>query len=364
MKILLIGFTKLAYMPYMNFYLEQVSRENNEVHLLYWNRDEKEEIPLPYDVKLHEYRFYQEDEVAKIKKTKSFLGYRKRAKQLMLRERFDLIIVMHTLPGVLLYDILKKYYDKKYILDYRDVTFESIRLYKGIIHKLVNYSIATFVSSDAFRVYLPEKDNIYTSHNVLLDSLKNRDIRRFKERCIKPIRIRYWGFIRHENINKAVIDRLANDNRFELHYHGREQETARNLKKHCKKYGIRNVFFHGEYRPEERYKFAKDTDLIHNLFDNDKVMKPAMSNKFYDGITFYIPQICNEGSFMGEQVVESQIGYKCNPYTPSFADEIYDYYNTIQWSIFEENCNKKIDKIISEYQNGIDMLANITKLEY
>ncbi len=363
MKILLIGFTKIGYMPYMNFYLKQLAKSDNEIHLLYWNRDEKEEASLLYNVILHEFKLYQEDEVAKIKKIKSFLKYRKTAKQLLLREKFDFVIVMHSIPGVLLYDVMKKYYSNRYILDYRDVTFERIGLFKKVVHKLVANSAATFVSSNAFRGHLPLQDNIYTTHNILLDSLEHRNIRCYKTRYKNPIRIRYWGFIRHENINKAVIDRLANDNRFELHYHGREQETARNLKKHCEKYGIKNVFFHGEYKPEERYLFASETELIHNIYENDTT-KDAMGNKFYDGVTFYIPQICNEGSFMGEQVVESKIGYKCNPYTPSFADEIYNYYNTIQWNVFEENCNKKLDEISIEYQNGIDMLANITRLEH
>lgn len=243
MKILLIGFTKIAYMPYMNFYLKQFANEDNEIHLLYWNRDGKDEIPIPDYVKLHEFNFFQEDEVAKIKKMTSFLKYREKAKKLLKNQIFDLVVVMHTLPGVLLYDVLVKYYHKKYILDYRDVTFESIGFYKKIIHKLVNRSVATFVSSDAFRVYLPLVDYIYTSHNILLESLNHRDVRCNELREIKPIRIRYWGFIRHESINKAIIKSLANDNRFELHYHGREQETAFNLKRYCGENEIGNVFF-------------------------------------------------------------------------------------------------------------------------
>lgn len=59
MKILLIGFTKIAYMPYMNFYLKQFANEDNEIHLLYWNRDGKDEIPIPDYVKLHEFNFFK-----------------------------------------------------------------------------------------------------------------------------------------------------------------------------------------------------------------------------------------------------------------------------------------------------------------
>ena len=43
MKILIMGFSKIKYMPYMNFYLENINADKNDVHLLYWNRDLKPE---------------------------------------------------------------------------------------------------------------------------------------------------------------------------------------------------------------------------------------------------------------------------------------------------------------------------------
>jgi hypothetical protein len=361
MKILLVGFTKLAYMPYMNFYLNQLTTKDNDVHLLYWNRDEKEEISLPYKLTLHEFKLYQEDEVAKLKKVKSFLKYRKKAKKILLNEKFDLVIVMHTIPGVLLYDTLKKYYTNRYILDYRDLTFEGISLFKKVVHKLIEHSIATFVSSDAYRSYLPIKNNIYTSHNILLDSLANRDIRRINTRDNNPIRIRFWGFIRHENINKIIIDRLANDHRFELHYQGREQETANNLKYYCVTNSIQNVIFHGEYKPDERYDFAKETDLLHNIYENDKQTLNAMGNKFYDGVTLYIPQLCNKDSYMGKLVNGNNIGFECDPYSQSFAEDVYNYFISVQWNAFEENCDRKLEEILNEYQKGINVIEDITR---
>ena len=39
MKVLIMGFGKIKFMPYLNIYLENIDREKNDVHLLYWNRD-------------------------------------------------------------------------------------------------------------------------------------------------------------------------------------------------------------------------------------------------------------------------------------------------------------------------------------
>jgi hypothetical protein len=180
-----------------------------------------------------------------------------------------------------------------------------------------------------------------------------------KPRNVRPIRIRYWGFIRHENINKTIIDRLANDNRFELHYHGREQATAKSLKIYCKNNRINNVFFHGEYMPVERYSFAAETDLIHNIYENDTNTINAMGNKYYDSLIFYIPQLCNKGSYMGEKVNENDIGLDCAPYNESFAEDIYNYYISLDWKHFEGNCDKNLNNILEQYDNGVDVLSKI-----
>jgi hypothetical protein len=359
MKVLLIGFTKIAYMPYIHFYINQLHKTNSEIILIYWDRDGKPDVEPPRGVNVLKFFDNMSDSESMAKKMPHFMRFRKYVKNVIKENDFDLILVLHSTPGVLLYDILTKKYSRKYILDYRDVTYENFKLYKKIIHGLVDHSIATFVSSDAFRAHLPTKNNIYTSHNVLLDSLKNRDIRRYLPRDNQPIRIRYWGFIRHEEINKRIITRLANDSRFELHYHGREQKTAYILKQYCKELGINNVFFHGEYKPDDRYEFAKETDILHNLFENDKVMKPATANKFYDGIVFYIPQLCNEGSFMGQKVETAGIGIALDPNKENFADLVFEYYNSLNWEDFNVMCDDTLKKVVAEYSEGTEIIQDI-----
>lgn len=359
MKVLVVGFTKISYMPYMHFYIEQLKKNNCEIHLLYWNRDNKPDSKSPDGIYTHMYDRYQEDSVPIRRKLLSFLGYRRFAMKILRENRFDMIVVLHSTPGVLLYDELKKKYKKKYILDYRDFTYENIKIYKNIIHKLVKNSYATFVSSDAYRKYLPSVDNINTSHNIVMTSLENREIRKSKSRDIQPIRIRFWGFIRHGKINMTIISKLANDKRFELHYHGREQKTGLDLRNYCERNHINNIFFHGEYKPNNRYDFIQKTDLVHNMYENDIKTTNAMGNKYYDGLTFYIPQLCSKGSFMGEQVEKNQIGKALNADSPKFADEIYDFYKSINWTTFETQCDKTLNSIILQYNNGVNKIDEI-----
>lgn len=361
MKILIIGFCKIKFMPYMNFYLDNIDVENNDVHLFYWNRDLKDEdTSFLKGVTLHEFCCYQEDDVSKLSKIKSFMKFRKRALKVIKENDFDFIYVLHSLTGVLIVDYLKKHYKNKFLFDYRDSTYEALSPFKKKVEELVRFSRVTFVSSDAFRVFLPNSENhkIFTSHNLLSDSLEHRDEKEKYGTISDKIRVAFWGFIRHEEINLEIIKKMGNDERFELHYYGREQQIAKNLKSFVRKNGYKNVVFHGEYKPEDRYEFVKNTDIIHNIYCDSNTLL-AMGNKYYDGAIFKIPQVCFPGSFMGKVATESGIGFCCDPYKETFADDVYDEYRKIDHIQFNESCDKELKRVLEEYRMGVDIVSKI-----
>lgn len=359
MKVLLIGFTKIAYMPYMNFYVNKLQELNCDISIIYWDRDGETDIAPPQCAKMFCHYDYMLDNLPLYKKIPHFIKFRNYALKIVKSNEFDLIIILHSTPGVLLYDYLIGKYSGKYILDYRDFTYENFNFYKKIIHRLAIKSVATFVSSKGYLKYLPTSNKIYISHNLLLHTMDERNVRKSLNRNRMPIRIRFWGFIRHVDINKLIIERLGNDSRFELHYHGREQESAFSLKKYVEEKEVKNVYFHGEYKPYERVKFATETELIHNIYENDIKTTYAMGNKYYDGINFYIPQICNEGSFMGNETELAKIGVALDPNKQEFADRIFDYYNSLNWEDFNMLCDKELNRIFEEYNNCMSVLQCI-----
>lgn len=359
MRILIIGFTKMKFMPYVNFYLPNIDIYTNDVHIVYWNRDLQDEDLSKYDgMTLHEFRVYQEDDVAKSSKIKSFIQYRRFVKQILKDYDFDKYIILHTLPGILLYDIFKKR-TGRFVLDYRDSTYEWFPPFKYMVGKLVKWSEATFVSSDGFRQFLPQEQSFktHTSHNFLQDSLIHTNDKRDFGISSDKIRLGFWGFIRHENINRQLIYRISTDKRFELHYYGREQNVAANLKTYVNQLGADNIFFHGEYKPEDRYQFILQTDCIHNLyFDNNTML--AMGNKYYDGVIFRIPQVCMTNSFMGKMCEAYNIGISLNPYEDSFLDQLYDYITGLEYDSFYNNCEKEINRILLEQNTSIEVIKN------
>lgn len=362
MKLLIAGFTKIAYMPYLNFYLEAIDETATEIHVVTWRRDSEKDITLKNDkIVMHEFAQNQKDEVAKLSKVGNFFKYRVFVTRLLEKERFDRIIVLHTLPAVLIADKLTHKYKGRFILDYRDYTYEDYAPFKRAIGKLVNASYATFVSSDAFRMALPKTDRVYTSHNLLVDSLSYRDVRSAQSREHSPIRIAFWGFIRHERINEEIIRKLGGDKRYELHYYGREQQTACNLKELVEKNGYTNIFFHGAYLPQERYGFAEKTDLLHNMYENDPGMQKAMANKYYDGIVFRIPQLCTEGSYMGDRVSKENVGIAIDPYEDDFAARIEEYYDHLDWKAFDTACDTSVEQVVAEYEAGKTVIRSLIK---
>lgn len=358
MKILFVGLTKIKFMPYLNFYLDNL-RNNNEIHISFWNRDcENEDLNNYLGVIFHEFRYVQDDSKKLITKIRPYLQYKVFVNKILNENEFDFIFFLHTPSALLSFKKLKKL---SYIFDYRDSTYETNPIFKFLVGKIVKHSKYTFVSSDAFRKYLPKKykEKIITSHNLLLDSLIHRNDRELYLIPCERIRIAFWGFIRHKELNVELINKISSDSRFELHYYGREQETALALKEYCLKNNIHNVFFHGEYRPEDRYEFIKSTDIIHNLY-KDTNMFLAMGNKYYDGIIFKIPQLCQTGSFMGEKVTNLGIGLECSPWDDDFLDKVYSYYRSLNIDEFAINANKELNAVLDEYYKGAQVIGDLT----
>ncbi len=357
MKILFIGFTKLKYMPYLKTLFENMKGNNITKAVLYWNRDLQDDVTAPYkDATLYEFKCFQEDDVEKQKKILSMFKYRKYAKNIIRAYQPDKIVVMHSLPAILICDDLLGKYKGRFLFDFRDTTYEKYGLFRLVEERIIKASFITFLSSDGFRCYFNDSLNnkLITTHNLQSD-LPNRINYYCKQNV--PIKIGYWGFIRNECLNKALISRISSDKRFELHYFGREQQVANNLKQFTSDLNATNIFFHGEYSPAERLEFLKSIAITHNLFD-DKNMMIAMPNKYYDSLLYGIPQICMNGSFMGKCAKNAQIGLETNPYDDSFTDDLWNYYTSLNSDVLREKCERELYRVLNQNKIMINELIN------
>lgn len=361
MKVLVIGPGKMKYMPYAHFYLDNIDWNEHEVHVAYWNRDEKDEDLSQFNgLYLHEFRRFMVNDAPLKTKLRLFYSFREFCIKLIKLQKFDFIIVLHSIPAVVLYDWLTKHFKGRYIFDYRDSTYEPrVKFFKKAVGNLIRCSYVTFTSSDGFREYFPMdcQDKVVTSHNLLEDSLLHRD---YRKEGSEKIRIGFWGFIRHVEMNKHLQDRIGNDPRFELHYYGREQIDARLLKEYAHRNGFSNVFFHGEYKPEDRYEFVKHTDVIHNIYLDVNTLR-AMGNKYYDGIIFRIPQVCFPGSQMSIMSENAGVGVSLDPRERDFGDKLYEYCHSIDRTKFNLYCDEELGRVMEEYNEGRNLIFSIFK---
>lgn len=359
MKIAVLGFTKVKYMTYMHFYLNLIDMSQNDVHLIYWLRDHNPDSELPKGVTGHAFDCPMSDAIPLIKKLPKILKYGSFAKKKIREIKPDFLIVLHSTTGISIYSLLKGKYKKKYIFDYRDVTYERKMFYMKMVGKVVENSVLCFTSSDGFRKFLPENATILNSHNISNTEFHSEAKEAYSSEKHTPVRIAFWGLIRNRKINEDMIERLGDDPRFEIHYYGRAQGTMLTLmEESVTKYN--NVFFHGEYAPTDRMKMAKNTDIIHNMYNvTDKTSHIAMGNKYYDGPLFYLPQICTKGSHMGALCTKYGIGLECDPADEDFADKIYDYYMNLDGGVFKENCEKEFSRVMDEVKFGSEKIKEV-----
>ena len=141
MKVLLLGFGKIAYMPYMNFYLDTLKEQDIQFELIYWDRDGKPDAEVPQRIsKAYKFEEHLEEQLPFKKKLKYFAKYRRFALNVLRNNSYDRIIVLHTTPGLTLLDYLVQKYKGQYLLDFRDVSYEYIPVYRklvGILSKTV-----------------------------------------------------------------------------------------------------------------------------------------------------------------------------------------------------------------------------------
>ena len=359
MKIVVLGFTKIKYMPYMHFYLNQIDRKQNEIHLIYWKRDNNLDSDIPDGITGHKFQYSMSDALPLQKKLPGILKYGLFAKKVIKEVKPDFLIVLHSTTGISIYNLLMRKYSGRYIFDYRDVTYEHISVYGKMVRQIASNSALCFTSSDGFRKYLPESPRPLNSHNITNTSFREAisDILPRQKRT--PIRISFWGLLRNKQINEALIERLGNDKRFELHYYGRAQGNMLELMEDSiKKY--RNVFFHGEYKPEDRLEMARNTDIIHNLYNaSDKTSHIAMGNKYYDGLLFSLPQLCTVGSLMGKLASQHGIGYECNPFESDFADNVYQYYMNLNEQDFLKKSDCELARVLDEVEYGNQKIREV-----
>lgn len=344
MKIGIIGFANLSYMPYLYKYTKIFEELDVEFEIIYWDRKGLNE---GNSFKTHAFKSRLDDSESRFGKLFPFIGFRHFASGIIKTSRYDFLLVLGTIPAVLLYALLTGKYRHKFILDIRDITYEDFRMYRMFVAQLVKNSSMTCISSEGFKQVLPGYGDYVMSHNIPTAGCSNAGVQG-KRHEDGRIQIAYWGLIRQTAFNKRLIDKLGGDGRFELYYHGSGNDAIDELTAFCYQKGYDNVYFTGSYKPDEKVRFVRETHIIHNAYENDRVMTTATSNKFYDSLIYHIPQIVTKGSHMAELQNINGIGYSVDVDNPYLADQLYEWFKGLEWEAVDRCCDVVLKQVLEE----------------
>ena len=92
MKTLIIGFTKIKYMPYLSFYTDCVENSEN-VDLLYWDRDATTDIAPNNVNRVFKLDYKMSDDLPLVRKVKGFIKFRTFALGVLKNNHYDKIIL-------------------------------------------------------------------------------------------------------------------------------------------------------------------------------------------------------------------------------------------------------------------------------
>jgi hypothetical protein len=342
-SICFVSLGNIYLVPYIAKYTSSL---NCDYDIIYWDRHGLEEKISAKQV--YSFHIDMDEGSSKISKLLGYFKFRKYALNIIRKNKYSGIILLQTSAGILMQNFLKKKYSGKYIIDIRDYTMENNPLFFAIEKELIENSSYSVISSEGYKNFLPKFNYTLVHNDFAIDEM---DLKKFmnRKRIVDRIVISYIGLIRFHEQNKKVILKFKNDMRFTLRFIGKD---ANALQKFCKENHIYNVELIDWFPPEKTLDYYNDTDIIYNLYGNNTpLLDYALSNKLYYAAKLKMPIIVSPETYMEKVGIENGFGYSFNVNDLNACDDLFNYYNSIDWNIFQSNCDDFIKKINTDNEN-------------
>jgi len=330
----------LRYCPYINRYIERLEKAEVDYKIFFWNRS-------GFDLNLSDHYIYYDQgsdlSSGKIQKLLDFIRFKRWLIEQLKKNHCEKIIALSTLTGVFLGHFL---YKKDYIFDIRDYSYEHIAPFYWIEKKVIENSTFTAISSAGFKAFLPQHDYII-AHNFNRNDIVPGAMFRKSEGKINFV----WnGVVRYFEFQKAYLNALKNDPRFNIVFHGDGPELDL-YKQYCENNGFTNVIFTGAYSNKDKAILLEDAHILNNCYGYTygagNKLKYAVSNRFYDGIVHHIPQLVEPEGFKPSWANKSGLGVSFPP-DKEFADRLYEYYIGIDEKLFDVICTRELQKVLAD----------------
>lgn len=329
--------------PYLHRYVDACESLNLKYEVLFWNRcGEKLQVQDNYRY----FDMHSEEEQPFYTKSVDFLKYRIWLTKQLRVKKYDKLIVLSTLSGIVIADVLRKY-KGKYLFDIRDYSYERLKPFYLMEQSIVKNSAYTTISSPGFRNFLPPHD-YYVIHNMQSSEANYRG-GFSKKQYGETLNLVWNGTMRYFEHQKNVMERLANDFRFMMYFHGSGPELDQ-YQQFAQEKHISNVGFTGRYNNTQKIGLLENADILNNSYwiDNVNEVLYALSNRYYDGLIYRIPQLVEANTYKTGICEENGIGIGIDARAEDFADRLYEWYFKIDEARFEQNCESLLQNALQD----------------
>lgn len=347
MNVGLIVSNNVWYSPYVKIYTRILEREKVDYEIISWNRDGSENTSLQFNLEcrgrasLSQYLSFTKYSIEKIKERK-----------------FDKLIVLCPVMTIFMSFFLRFNYNKKYIVDYRDLSIDQKPLLKSIFSWALNHSALNVISSKGFEKFLPKRDDFLISHNFNIDVVKkalSSTVCKYTTEAVKVLTI---GAIRVD-MNPEIIDALGDKKNVELAFVGKGP-ASQELADYSRNNGFKNIVFKGYYNKEEEQDYFDRCNLINIFYPQIPSHQTALSNRFYNSLIYKRPMLVTKNSTQGDYVEKYCVGLaieNCN----ELPERLRAYLDTLDFESYRERCDSLLREFLKDYETWERAICNFFK---
>ena len=341
--------------PYVDKYLDTFNKIGINYELVLWDRDgSQNKFPANYRV----FDVQNNVDVPKWEKIFGFCRFAWFVYNTIRIRKYEKLIFLTTQIAVMCYPLTHKKFKRKYIFDFRDLSFEQNSLYRKLVKKIIDNSYFTCMSSPEFaKVY--GIDSYFMAHNFRYKDLAiSASANSFTRRGNGKITLLHIGISRGEQYNNRLAEIFGNDERFEIYIVGRGNDTESFVQIVS---GYSNITVKGTYNNEEKECFINKADMLLYYYPCDFNCNRALANKYYDCLIYKKPLVGNINTYSGHRLQEKGLGISINFDSNTRADDIYNYYENLDYNKFINNVTRELDTVLEEdkiYLNKIQEFAN------
>lgn len=338
--------------PFIQKYITLLKKKSIDYEIIIWNRNGSKKTDIENAVIFSD----KSNRTSSIyEKFPHFLRFRRFVIKRIKKQKYEKIIFLTTLSAFFLPLSLFKQYKDKFILDYRDSSYEYLSFFKRKLSRIVNYSDFTCISSRGFLEILPKSNKYIITHNYKERDIQNEIFDYQKKSGDEILTISYIGVLREYEYMTNLIMQFANDSRFLLNIHG-AGEILDDLRNFSKNYD--NISITGSYVESEKESLILNSDILCYNYPPSYINNCALANKFYDGLIYKKIMFGNIDTFSGKLIKNNYLGISLSDVEEEKNNKIFEFYHTLNSDLFIKNSHNFLVKAIEEEKYCINKINN------